>query len=310
MNVAPLIFLAAFFGLSCSWVGFVLAPQIQIGSLQQTNTIPFGALYPVQRPGLARQGLAVYRANGCQYCHSQQVGQTGTVCEVVLTEAGTNQTAVLGVLRKLRPELTETQGKELLANLPKPVLEAVTKQMADSASKQLNEGGAKASTWVVPVGPDIGRGWGNRRSVAEDFLFDYPVMPGSQRVGPDLANVGVRYPDPNWHLLHLYAPRSVVKDSVMPPYRFLFEKRRIERSRSPAALVLPPELAPEPGYEILPGSDAVALASYLVSLRGNEPLFSAPVTVASATPTSGTNTAAGATAASTNAIPTNAPPAK
>ena len=57
MNFGPLIFLAAFFGLACSWVGFVLTPATPVGRLQQTNTVPAGALYPVARPGLARQGL-------------------------------------------------------------------------------------------------------------------------------------------------------------------------------------------------------------------------------------------------------------
>ena len=301
MNVAPLIFLAAFFGLSCSWVGFVLSPQVQVGSLQQTNTIPLGAVYPVQRPGMAREGLGVYRANGCEYCHSQQVGQTGTLCDVLLTEPGTNHEAVLQVLRKLRPSLSEAEDKELLASLPKPVRQGVSKSVADDAVKALKDSGAKASVWVVPVGPDIARGWGSRRTVAEDFLFDYPAMPGSQRVGPDLASVGVRLSDPKWHLLHLYAPRALVKGSIMPPYRFLFEKRRIERGPSPNALALPSELAPEAGYEIVPKTDAVALVAYLMSLRANEPLFSTPMTVATASPTTDTNAPAGGT---------NAPPAK
>jgi ribosomal protein L7/L12 len=301
MNVAPLIFLAAFFGMSCSWFGFVLTPQVQVGSLQQTNTIPLGAVYPVQRPGMAREGLAVYRSSGCMYCHSQQVGQTSTVCDVMLTEPGTNKEAVLLALRKLRPSSSDAEDKELLASLPKPVRQGVSKGVADAAAKTLTDSGAKASTWVVPVGPDIARGWGNRRTVAEDFLFDYPAMPGSQRVGPDLASVGVRLADPKWHLLHLYAPRAVVKDSIMPPYRFLFEKRRIERGPSPDALALPPELAPEVGYEIVPKTDALALVAYLMSLRANEPLFSTPVSVATASPTIDTNAPAGGT---------NAPPVK
>src|SRR5437868_2318404 len=107
MNFGPLIFLAAFFGLACSWFSMVFAPSIQLGRLEQTNTIPMGAVYPLGRPGLARQGLAVYRANGCVYCHSQQVGQTGTVCDVVLTAPGTNQPELLVALRKLRPSLSE-----------------------------------------------------------------------------------------------------------------------------------------------------------------------------------------------------------
>ena len=96
----------------------------------------------------------------------------------------------------------------------------------------------------------------------------------------------------------------------MPPYRFLFEKRRIEKTRSPEALVLPPELAPEPGYEILPKPEATALAAYLVSLRANEPIFSAPVSVAAAPLAPDTNAPASGAASSTNASLTNAPAAK
>lgn len=310
MNFGPLIFLGAFFGLAFSWFGFVLTPQLQVGRLDQTNTVPAGAVYPVNRPGLARQGLGVYRANGCAYCHSQEVIQTGTVCDVVVTDAGTNQTALLVALRKMRPSLSEAEDKQLITGLPKTIRQGLMKEEADEMVKTLNGSGAKAMTWIVPVGPDIARGWGIRRTVAEDFLFDYPVMLGSQRVGPDLANVGIRLADPNWHLLHLYAPRLQVKDSTMPPFRFLFEKRRIERARSPDALVLPPELSPGPGYEILPKPEATALVAYLLSLRANEPIFSAPVSVAAAPSATETNAPAAAGAASTNAPSTNAAPVK
>ena len=102
MNYGPLIFLAAFFALAGSWSGFVLTPQLQIGRLQQTNTIGSATTtYPVARPGLAQQGLEVYRANGCAYCHSQQVGQTRTLLDIALTDAGTNQAATIAALLKL-----------------------------------------------------------------------------------------------------------------------------------------------------------------------------------------------------------------
>src|ERR1700741_2098506 len=95
MNYGPLIFLAAFFALAGSWFGFVLTPQMQVGRLQQTNTVPDNVIYPVARPGLAKEGLDVYRANGCAACHSQQVRRTGTEAEVLLTEIGTNRAAVV-----------------------------------------------------------------------------------------------------------------------------------------------------------------------------------------------------------------------
>ena len=107
MNYGPLVFLAAFFALASSWCGFVLTPQLQIGRLQQTNTVgSAAATYPVARPGLARQGLEIYRANGCAYCHSQQVGQTGAVLDIALADAGTNHAATITALLKLAESAT------------------------------------------------------------------------------------------------------------------------------------------------------------------------------------------------------------
>jgi len=309
MNYGPLVFLAAFFALASSWWGFVLAPQLQIGRLQQTNTLGAAtATYPVARPGLAQQGLQVYRANGCAYCHSQQVGQTGTTLDIALTEAGTNQAVTLAALLKLAtttpdepivmtalPPLeaarANTNAAALPGGLPKALLRSTSREAANAAVATLDATGAKAQLWILPAGPDIARGWGRRHSVAEDYLFDFPVMPGSQRIGPDLANVGVRLPDANWHLLHLYAPQHQVKGSTMPPYRFLFETRRVERRPSPDALVLPPSLAPPPGYEVVPRPEVAALVAYLISLRADAPLFTAPMTLPGApVKPAGTNT--------------------
>src|SRR4029077_18983068 len=112
MNYGPLIFLAAFFALAGSWFGFVLTPQMQVGQLQQTNTVPDGVTYPLARPGLAREGLDVYRAHACAACHSQQVRQSGIVCDVLLTDGGTNRTALTQVLQQINPDLTEAKVEE------------------------------------------------------------------------------------------------------------------------------------------------------------------------------------------------------
>jgi len=322
MNYGPLVFLAAFFALASSWCGFVLTPQLQIGRLQQTNTVGGAAVtYPLARSGLARQGLEVYRANGCAYCHSQQVGQTGTVLDIALTDAGTNEIATLAALLKLAEgsptqpaRLTMLQSwsnapiTTLFRGLPRAFLRSSTREAANAAVKTLSATGAKAQLWITPVGPDLARGWGKRRSVAEDFLFDATVMPGSQRVGPDLADLGARQPDANWHLRHLYAPRLEVKGSAMPPYRFLFEKRKIGRLPSPEALALPGDLAPGDSYEIVPKPAAKALVAYLTSLRADAPLFDAPMTLpAPAETPAPTNAPVLPATASTNAAPTNAP---
>src|SRR5438552_2605194 len=111
MNYGPLIFLAAFLALAGSWFGLVLTPQMQVGQLQQTNTMGVPMTYPLARPGAARQGLEVYRANGCAYCHSQQVRQSGTVCDVILQEPGTNQPALMAALLNLTPAFNKSEPK-------------------------------------------------------------------------------------------------------------------------------------------------------------------------------------------------------
>ncbi len=57
-------------------------------------------------------------------------------------------------------------------------------------------------------------------SLAAESMYDHPFQWGSKRTGPDLARVGARYSDA-WHVQHLINPRSVVPESIMPPYAFL-----------------------------------------------------------------------------------------
>jgi cytochrome c oxidase cbb3-type subunit 2 len=89
--------------------------------------------------------------------------------------------------------------------------------------------------------------------------------------------VGMRY-NAGWELVHLYNPVSEVKSSIMPPFRFLFKKEKIDGAPSPDALPLQGELAPPAGYEIVPSEDAKNLVAYLLSLRVDVPLYDAPFT--------------------------------
>jgi cytochrome c oxidase cbb3-type subunit 2 len=233
MNQGPLLFLGAFFTLSVSWLGFVLSPQLQIGGQQQVELRSTGAMYPPMRPGLARQGEQVYRANGCFYCHSEQVRPRG-------------------------------------------------------------------------LGADVERGWGARtgnvQSVDQDYLYDRPAMLGNQRVGPDLANIGLRQTNTTVLLSHLYNPQITMPGSVMPPYRFLFVKRKLVLGEKPSDDALQLGDKAEPGYEILPTDDALALAAYLTSLHSDSVLFEAPPKKIPPKPGAATNAPAAA------APPTNSPP--
>lgn len=59
-------------------------------------------------------------------------------------------------------------------------------------------------------------------SLAAESMYDHPFQWGSERTGPDLARVGGKYSD-EWQRAHLEDPRSVVPESIMPPYKFLSE---------------------------------------------------------------------------------------
>lgn len=61
-------------------------------------------------------------------------------------------------------------------------------------------------------------------SLAAESMYDHPFQWGSERQGPDLARVGNKYSD-EWHRAHLIDPRSVVPESIMPPYKFLSETK-------------------------------------------------------------------------------------
>ncbi|MGQ0736115.1 MAG: cbb3-type cytochrome c oxidase subunit II [Acidobacteriota bacterium] len=59
-------------------------------------------------------------------------------------------------------------------------------------------------------------------TLAWETQLDYPHLWGTRRIGPDLARAGATRSE-DWHFAHLFAPRSVVPQSVMPAYRALFD---------------------------------------------------------------------------------------
>lgn len=59
-------------------------------------------------------------------------------------------------------------------------------------------------------------------SLAAESKYDHPMLWGSKRTGPDLARLGEKYSD-LWQTRHLYNPREVVPESIMPAYPWLLE---------------------------------------------------------------------------------------
>jgi cbb3-type cytochrome oxidase cytochrome c subunit len=290
MKTGISVFLAAFAALGLSWAGLVLGPLKQLGGAGQTTVLQSPEKWPIQRTGDATLGLQVYRANGCAACHTMQVRQTGAANEIVLTDLGGHQPAeLMDFVRSLLmlPELmlasNDIAGHLVQWNgsVPKILYGGEDGRVVDALAQKLKPVGVKTEARIVAIGADIARGWGFRQSVAADYLYDAPVQLGSLRAGPDLANIGIRA-DLNWHLVHLYAPKALVKDSTMPAFRYLFKVQKIAAKPSPDALVLPKEFAPAEGHEVVATIEAKRLAAYLVSLKANVPLYEAPFTPVSA----------------------------
>jgi cytochrome c oxidase cbb3-type subunit 2 len=104
-----------------------------------------------------------------------------------------------------------------------------------------------------------------RPSAAGDFKYQTPELLGSERTGPDLTNIGVRQPSSVWQYIHLYEPRAVVPESIMPSFRWLFEVK--DQAPAGAATVpLPNTYAPAHGV-VVPTHEAEALIAYLAALK-------------------------------------------
>jgi cytochrome c oxidase cbb3-type subunit 2 len=114
-------------------------------------------------------------------------------------------------------------------------------------------------------GNDVARGWGQRQSVARDYIFQARPQLGDSRFGPDLTNLGGRKPQVPT-AASLYALLYSGSESH-PPYRFLFETRAVPGETSAYALNLSGKLAPAAGYEVVPSERARTLVAYLQSLN-------------------------------------------
>ena len=151
----------------------------------------------------------------------------------------------------------------LSATPPGPGVVPLTPEQAAGRRVFVAEGCAYCHTQQVrPLATDASFG---RPSAPGDFAYQTPELLGSERTGPDLTNIGVRQPGKIWQYLHLYEPRSVVPQSIMPAFPWLF--RVVEKAPEGADTVpLPKAFAPAHGV-VIATPKAQALLAYLFSLK-------------------------------------------
>lgn len=121
---------------------------------------------------------------------------------------------------------------------------------------------------------DMDKAWGNRPGIAADYAgitrtsiwVNTATLMGTERTGPDLTNVGARQPSAAWNLLHLYQPRAVVEESIMPAYPWLFEIKE-ELDEGDVEVVVPDEFRKNVRGKIVASDEALYLVAYLQSLK-------------------------------------------
>ena len=176
---------------------------------------------------------------------------------VLIAGGSTLVYAVLALMMGVLP------GIALSETAPGPGVEPLTALQAEGREVYVANGCSYCHTQQVrPLPQD--RVFG-RPSAPGDFAYQTPELLGSQRTGPDLTNIGVRQPSAVWQYIHLYNPRAVVPESVMPAFDWMFEIV----DHAPAGVTpvaLPKAYAPAAGV-VVPTRDAQALLAYLLSLK-------------------------------------------
>ena len=121
---------------------------------------------------------------------------------------------------------------------------------------------------------DMDKMWGSRPGIAADyagiartdFWRNTATLMGTERTGPDLTNIGTRQPSLAWNLLHLYQPRAVVNNSIMPAYPWLFELKN-EVGENEIEIIVPDEYRKGINGKIIATEEALNLVAYLQSLK-------------------------------------------
>ncbi len=120
---------------------------------------------------------------------------------------------------------------------------------------------------------DMDRVWGPRPGIAADYALmrrtdiwrNTATLMGTERTGPDLTNIGNRQPSKEWNLVHLFNPRIVVKESIMPAYPWLFESK--QPLPSDVVVNVPEAFRGKWKGSVVATQDALDLVAYLQSLK-------------------------------------------
>jgi len=307
-GLAPL-FLGIFGTFAFSWVGLTMIPNWQIGHLNPQSDEEGTDIYPMPQSGMVARGARVYAANGCNYCHSQQVRAEYAGSDIE-RKWGDRRSAPRDYIFEKPVLLAKMRMGQDLANIgarapkeeesPSPAGGASPAASPIGAAQSPSPSTAQAKTQTAqPSGSAAAR---QQPATSPATSPTSPPSKSSTVAGPSTRiaapspgaasaaaaspgtppPAGPPWPEQTaglppmysaaWHHVHLYSPRSINLDSNMPSYRFLYRLRRIAAGRSSEALELTGSDAPPQGWEIVPTFDARCLVAYMMALNQSHPL--------------------------------------
>ena len=305
-GLAPL-FLGIFGTFAFSWVGLTVIPNWQIGHLNPQSDEEGTDIYPQPQSGMFERGARVYAANGCIYCHSQQVRADYAAADIE-RKWGNRRSAPRDYIFEQPVFLGKMRMGQDIANIGAraPAEQASPAPAGAAAPAASPSGGTSPAASPAPQGAAVSSPPppANSPATAPAASPASPApkaptspAPAAAPASPSPAAATAANASPNasptsaagapwpvqtageppmysaaWHHVHLYSPRSINGDSNMPSYRFLYEKRRIRDARSADALQLTGSDAPPEGWEVVPSFDAKCLVAYLMALNQSHSL--------------------------------------
>ena len=116
--------------------------------------------------------------------------------------------------------------------------------------------------------------FGSRPGIASDYANlkrmniwqNTATVMGTERTGPDLTDVAERQSSKDWHLMHLFNPRSVTPQSIMPSYEWMFELKE-KPDKTDVIVNMPASFLGGRTGKVVAKKEALQLFAYLLTLK-------------------------------------------
>ena len=175
---------------------------------------------------------------------------------------------MLTILTAINPALNNQKN-----NAPLPGTQPLSGDALAGKNIYISEGCVGCHTQQVR-NVDMDNVFGSRPGVAADYAHMHRMsvwvntatLMGTERTGPDLTNVGNRQPGKDWNLMHLFNPRSVTPQSIMPSYEWLFEIKE-NPSKTDVVVSMPARFLNGRTGKVVATKKALQLLAYIQSLK-------------------------------------------